>query len=182
MMISQIVSLLAAEDPTVTHHWLFPETAEIIYGGLAAVIIFAALAKFGGPVIKKSMSARTEKIQKELDGAASARTTSESEAVSIRAALGDVAAERTRLLAEAATQAAALLVDGRARIDTEIAGLEAKAVADLAAARGRGTDELRAEIAMLASLATPVVVQATLNDQTKQELIEAFITSVGAGR
>ena len=181
-MISQIISLLAVEDPTVTHHWLLPETAEIIYGGLAAVIIFVGLAKFGGPAIKKGMSARTEKIQNELDGAASARSTSESEAANIRAALGDVASERTRLLAEAATQAAALLEDGRARIDIEIAGLEAKAVADLAAARGRGTDELRAEIAMLAALATPTVVEATLNDQTKQELIEAFITSVGAGR
>lgn len=181
-MISQFVSIFAAEDPTVTHHWLFPETAEIIYGGLASIVIFAMLAKFGGPVIKKGMSARTANIQKELDGAASARSTSESEAVGIRAALGDVAAERTRLLAEAATQAAALLLDGRDRINTEIAELEAKAVADLAAARGRGTDELRSEIAMLASLATPVVVQATLTDQTKQELIEAFITSVGAGR
>jgi len=181
-MISQIVSLLAAEDPTVTHHWLLPEMAEIIYGGLASVIIFVGLVKFGGPVIKKGMAARTEKIQKELDGAASARSTSESEAVGIRAALGDVAAERTRLLAEADTQAAALLLDGRARIATEITALEAKAVADLAAARGRGTDELRAEIAMLAALATPAVVQATLSDQTQQELIEAFITSVGAGR
>lgn len=181
-MISQFVSIFAAEDPTVTHHWLFPETAEIIYGGLASIVIFAMLAKFGGPVIKKGMSARTANIQKELDGAASARSTSESEAVGIRAALGDVAAERTRLLAEAATQAAALLLDGRDRINTEIAELEAKAVADLAAARGRGTAELRSEIAMLASLATPVVVQATLTDQTKQELIEAFITSVGAGR
>lgn len=181
-MISHFISLLANEDPTVTHHWLFPETAEIIYGGLASVIIFAGLAKFGGPAIKKALSGRTEKIQKELDGAAAARSTSESEAVGIRSALGDVAAERKRLLAEADTQAAALLADGRTRITAEIAALEAKANADLAAARGRGTDELRAEIAMLASLATPAVVQATLNDQTKQELIEAFITSVGASR
>ncbi|MEY4165026.1 MAG: hypothetical protein RL419_868, partial [Actinomycetota bacterium] len=25
-----LMSLLAAEDPTQTHHWLLPETAEII--------------------------------------------------------------------------------------------------------------------------------------------------------
>jgi len=41
---------------------------------------------------------------------------------------------------------------------------------------------LRAEISLLASIATPAVVQATLNDQTKNELIESFISSVGAGR
>ena len=35
---------------------------------------------------------------------------------------------------------------------------------------------------MLAALATPVVVEATLTYQTKNDLIEAFITSVGAAR
>jgi hypothetical protein len=39
------MSLLAAEDPTQTHHWLLPETAEIIYGGIASVLIIGALVK-----------------------------------------------------------------------------------------------------------------------------------------
>lgn len=181
-MISRVVALLATEDPTVTHHWLLPEIAEIIYGGLSSLIVFSLLYKFAGPAAKKAMAARTERIQKELDGAAQARSKSESDASDIRMALGDVDAERSRLLAEADTQAAALIVDGRSRIASEIADLETKAAADLVAARGRGVDELRAEIALLASLATPAVVQATLTDQTKQELIEAFISSVGASR
>ena len=33
-----VIALLASEDPNVTHHWLLPETGEIIYGGLASVI------------------------------------------------------------------------------------------------------------------------------------------------
>lgn len=181
-MMTRIVALLASEDPTVTHHWLLPETAEIIYGGLSSLIVFGLLYKFAGPTVKKAMAARTERIQKELDGAAQARSKSESDASDIRTALGDIDSERTRLLSEADVQAAALIVDGRSRITREIADLEAKAAADLVAARGRGADELRAEIALLASLATPAVVQATLTDETKQELIEAFISSVGAGR
>ena len=86
------------------------------------------------------------------------------------------------MLAEADTQAAAVLNEGRVRITAEVAELEAKAEADLNSARGRSSDELRAEISLLASIATPAVVQATLNDQTKNELIESFISSVGAGR
>ena len=181
-MITHLISLLASEDPTVTHNWLLPETAEIIYGGLSSIIVFGLLYKFAGPVAKKALAARTERIQKELDGAAQARSKSESDASDIRMALGDVDAERSRLLAEADIQAAALIVDGRIRIASEVATLEAKAAADLVAARGRGTEELRAEIALLASLAVPTVVQATLTEQTKQELIEAFISSVGANR
>ncbi|MEO8163073.1 MAG: ATP synthase F0 subunit B [Ilumatobacteraceae bacterium] len=181
-MIGRIVSQLASEDPTVTHNWLLPETAEIIYGGLSSLLVFGLLYKFAGPVAKKAMAARTERIQKELDGAAQARTVSESDAAEIRKALGDIDTERSRLLAEADVEAAALIADGRVRIASEIADLESKATADLTAARGRGTEELRAEIALLASLAVPSVVQATLTDQTKQELIEAFIASVGANR
>ena len=62
-----VVSVLASEDPFVSHHWLLPETAEIVYGGLASVIVIGALVKFAGPSIKKSFNARTAKIQKELD-------------------------------------------------------------------------------------------------------------------
>lgn len=181
-MIGRIVSVLAAEDPTVTHNWLLPETAEIIYGGLSSILVFGLLYKFAGPLAKKAMAARTERIQKELDGAAQARTISESDAAEIRKALGDIDAERSRLLAEADVEAATVIADGRVRIASEVADLEAKAAADLVAARGRGTEELRAEIALLASMAVPTVVQATLTDKTKQELIEAFISSVGASR
>jgi F-type H+-transporting ATPase subunit b len=174
--------LVAAEDPTVSHHWLYPEIGEIIYGGLAAVIVIGGLVKFAGPMVVKSFRGRTERIQKELDDAANAKVAADADAKGIRAALGDIASERSRILADADTQAAAVLSEGRARIAAEVADLEAKADSDLAAARGRNTDELRAEIAMLAARATPIVVQRTLNEQTKAELVESFIQSVGASR
>jgi F0F1-type ATP synthase membrane subunit b/b' len=112
---------------------------------------------------KKSFAERTARIQKQLDDAAAAKVTADGDAKNIRAALGDVASERARILAEADAQAASVLADGRARITSEIAELEAKAEADINAARGRGSDELRNEITVLASRATPLVVAATLN-------------------
>jgi len=181
-MISHIISLLASEDPTQTHSWILPEKAEIIYGGLASVIVVGALVKFAGPMIKKSFAARTERIQKELDDAAAAKVTAEGDAQNIRKALGDIASERARILAEADAQAASVLAEGRVRITAEIADLEAKAEADINAARGRGSDELRNEITVLASRATPLVVAATLNDQVHKDLVESFISKVGAGK
>lgn len=175
-------ALLAVEDPSQTHHWLFPETAEIIYGGIASCIIFAGLYKFGWPMIVKSMGARTAKIQKELDDAAQARSKSETDASGIRRALGDIETERKKILDEADTQAAAIIADGRARLVKEVAELEAKAVADLAAARGRSGEELRGEIARLSSAAISTAVSATLNDRAQQDLIESFIKSVGASK
>ena len=174
--------LIAVEDPSQTHHWLFPEKAEIIYGGLASSIIFIGLYKFGWPLAAKAMAARTARIQRDLDAAADARAKSETDALSIRTALGDIESERQKILAQADTQAAAIISDGRARLVKEVAELEAKAVADLAAARGRSGEELRAEISRLSSAATTTAVSATLSDRAQQNLIEEFIKSVGASR
>lgn len=174
--------LVGSEDPSQTHHWLLPETAEIIYGGIASAIIFAGLYKFAWPVIVKSMTARTARIQKELDGAATARTKSEADALGIRTALGDIESERRRILADADAQATAILADGRARLVKEIAELEEKAQADLVAARGRSGEELRGEIARLSSAAMTSAIASSLNERAQQDLIEGFINSVGAAK
>ena len=169
-----------ADGNVTTHHWLLPEKAEIIYGGVASVLIFVLLWKFAGPAAKKSFAARTERIQKELDAAADDKAAAAEDAARIRQALGDIAAERARVLADAESQAAAILEDGRARLRQELADLETKAQADIAAAQGRVGDELRAEIARLSSAAVDHVVRGSLDDATHQQLIESFITRVGA--
>ncbi len=163
-----------------TNHWLLPEQAELIYGGLAAVIIISLLIWKAGPMAKKAFVARTERIQTELDESAQAKTDADAEATRIRQALGDIEGERQRMLAEADTQAEALLVDGRARLEAEIADLEAKADADIAAAASRTSDELRNEIARLAASAADRVVEQSLDGDTQQRLIEDFISKVGA--
>jgi F-type H+-transporting ATPase subunit b len=171
--------VLDADGNVTTHSWILPETAEIIWGGLASVIIFTALYKFGWPAMKKSFEARTARIQKEIDDASADQSAAASEAAGIRQAKGDIAAERSRIMAEATAQAEVILTDGRARLVTEVAELEARAEADIAAARGRVGDELRAEISRLSSAAVDHVVSGTLDDATQQELIENFIARVG---
>lgn len=165
-----------------THHWLLPETAEIIYGGLASVLVIGALVKFAGPMIKKSLSDRTARIQADIDSAKSTRDAAEVEAGRIRTALGDITAERARLLAEADSQAAAVIADGRARVAAEMADIEAKAMADIANAAGRVREELESDIKRLSRIAVEQVVANAVNDTVRQDLIENFITNVGATR
>jgi F-type H+-transporting ATPase subunit b len=169
-----------ADGNVVTHSPLLPETAEIIWGGLASLLVFYALYKFGWPAMKKFFNGRTARIQKELDDAAADKTAAATEAGDIREAKGDIAAERARIMADATAQAEAVLADGRARLVTEVAELEARSAAEIQAARGRVGDELRAEISRLSSAAVDHVVTGTLDDGTQQELIEQFISRVGA--
>lgn len=171
-----------ANGELVTAHPLFPESAEIIYGGIASLLIFWALYKFAAPAARKGMAARTERIQRELDAAAADKASAATEAAEIRRAKGDIEGERRRIMAEAEQQAAAVLTEGRARLATEIAELEARADAEIAAAGARVGDELRAEIARLSIAAVDHIVTGSLDDATHQELIEGFITRVGAAR
>jgi F-type H+-transporting ATPase subunit b len=163
-----------------TEHWLFAPAAETIIASTASIIVFGMIYKFAGPTIKKAFSDRTSGIQKELDDSTAAKAAAETEAVRIREARGDIDAERSRLYAEADAQAEALLADGRERLDAEMAELEARADADIGAAADRSADELRSEIARYSSDAVERIAQDTLDDATQQDLIESFISRVGA--
>jgi F-type H+-transporting ATPase subunit b len=176
-----VLALLAADDITQTPSKFWPEGYEMLFGIPASVLVFFLLWKFAGPTVKKSMAARTAKIQAELDAAGADRLAAEAEAAQIRQAKGDIAAERDRLLAEADAQAAALLEDGRARLAQELVELEARADSEILAAASRTGDELRAEIARLSAASVELVVTGTLDEATQQELIENFIAKVGAG-
>lgn len=179
-----LANLFAADDidPARSVHWLWPEQAELIYGSIASLLIFGALWKFAGPLVAKAMAARTDEIQTELDESAAAKAEAEAEAASIRQAAGDIDAERQRLFAEADVQAEAVLTEGRARLEQEVAELEARADADIASASGRVNDELRAEITRLSHGATEQLLSSgIIDDATQQDLIESFISRVGAG-
>jgi F0F1-type ATP synthase membrane subunit b/b' len=55
-------------------------------------------------------------------------------------------------------------------------------MSDIANAAGRVGDELRAEISRLSAVAIERVVANTVTDSVRQDLIEGFISKVGASR
>jgi F-type H+-transporting ATPase subunit b len=169
------------EDPSQSHHWLWPERAEIIYGGIAFAVVAFLLWKFGLPQAKKMAAERTARIQREMDEAASAKAAADEAAVRIRQQLGDVESERQQMLADAEAQAAQLVEDGRRRLVEELAEIEAKADADIAAAGTRVVSEVQAEVARIAAAATEQLVVQNLDDATQAELIDEFVARVGAG-
>ena len=178
------VAYLLAEEGGKTetpNSWL-PESYEIIWGSIATFIIAAALWKLAVPQLRKALTARTARIQRDLDESAQALTDAQASAMQIRANMGDLAAERTRLLAEADRTAERVLTEGRARIEAEAAAADAKAVADIASARGRVEAELQAEVASLSAVATEDAVRSSLDGALMDHLIEDFIAKVGASR
>jgi F-type H+-transporting ATPase subunit b len=163
------------------HSPILPETLEIIWGGLAFLIVAFVLWKFAGPAVKSMMAGRTERIQRELDNAARAKADADAAAADVRSKLGDIEGERARILADADTTADRVLVEGRARVDQEAADLQARAEAEIASAGGRASSELEAEVGALAVAAAERIVARELDAQTQQRLVEDFIANVGNG-
>jgi F0F1-type ATP synthase membrane subunit b/b' len=63
-----------------------------------------------------------------------------------------------------------------------MADIEAKAMADIANASGRVREELESDIKRLSRIAVEQVVANAINDSVRQDLIENFISNVGAAR
>jgi F-type H+-transporting ATPase subunit b len=178
--IANFIASEGEEARITTHSAWWPETYEIIWGGLASILVFGVLAKFAIPALKKSMTARSEGIAKELVKAHNNKQSAIASAAIIREDKGDISAERARMLAEADQEAARVLSEGRARIEADAKDAEAKGLADIETGKGRLTAEVQGQVASLASAATEHVVMGSLDAATHQRLIEDFIAKVGA--
>jgi F-type H+-transporting ATPase subunit b len=177
--VNQLAAVLAAEE-FQAHHWWWPETKEIIWGGLAFLIVLAALIKFALPPLKAGLRDRSSRIAEQLERSANAKADAEAEAAQLRADLADLATRRAQILEDARVQAESLKVEGFRRNDVEMVELEARAEADIAAAQGRSASELQHKVGAWASETAERFVDRRLDDALRNELVEDFIGKVGA--
>lgn len=161
---------------------LLPETNEIIWGGLAFLIVFVFLWRVGMPVIKQGMQARADRIQNDLDTAEAQRTEASTILEEYKAQLADARQESARIIEEARQAADSVRSDLQARAEADIAEMRARAAADIESAKAQAIADLRGEVTALAIGAAEQVVGRNLDQETNAALVEAYINSVGADR
>lgn len=161
---------------------LLPETNEIIWGGLAFLIVFLFLWKMGLPTIKKGMAARTERIQNDLDSAEAQRTEATAILEEYKAQLADARQESARIIEEARQAADSVRSDLQAKAEADIAEMRQRAAADIESAKAQAIADLRGEVTALAIGAAEQVVGRNLDQDTNAALVEAYIDQVGASR
>ena len=159
---------------------LFPEKNEIIYGGLAFLIVFIFLWKFGMPAIKAGMAARSDKIKGDLDAAEAERTEASEILSQYQAQLADARTESARIIEEARQAADDVRANLQSKAEADIAELRARATADIESAKQQAVADLRGEVTALAIGAAEQVVGRNLDAETNAALVEAYINQVGA--
>ena len=161
---------------------ILPELNEIIWGGLAFLILLFVLWKFALPPIRKTMDARTERIRNDLMQAEAARVEAEGVLARYQAQVADSRAEGQRIIEESRQAADALRADLERRAQADIAEIRQRAEADVEASKQQALADVRAEVASLALGAAERVVERSLDRDTQLQLIENYINSVGATR
>ena len=159
-----------------------PELDEIIWGGLAFLILFAFMWWKGFPAVKRAMDARSEKIRADLDAADTARADAMRTKSEYEAQLAEAKSAAAAIIDEARGQADQLRQDLQARAEADIAEQRARAAADIESSRRQAIDDLRTEVAAIAVGAAERVVGASLDADVHRSLIDGYIDDVaGAG-
>jgi F-type H+-transporting ATPase subunit b len=159
---------------------IIPEWNEIIWGGIAFLIILGLLWKFGLPAVTKAMDARTERIRSSLDEAEKAKTDAEALRADYQRQLNEARGEAARIVEEARQQADAVRRDLTARAEAEAQDLRRRNAEQLEAERARVLSELRGQVAVLAVDAAERVVRANLDSEANRRLVEEYISNLSS--
>lgn len=169
------------EDCKKAKSLVTPALPEIIWGGLAFLIVLAVLMKFAFPALKKGLKQREETIREELEGAARAREEAEAEAAQYRAQIGDARSEANTILEEARADADRIRREMLERAESEAADVRQRAQEDIRLAQDRAMSDLRSQVTDLSIDLAEKVVEANLDRPTQVALIDRYIDSVGGG-
>jgi F-type H+-transporting ATPase subunit b len=171
--------------PAEQEHASGPLTVE---GGLMlwTVLIFLALLailkKFAWPAILGAVEAREQALERQL-----------AEAARDREQAAALLAEHQKLIAEAKTQAHAVIVEARSVAEKERAlaiektkleqeELLARARREIAAERDSAVAELRREAVDLSLAAASKLIEKRLDGETDRKLVQDFLATLGGQR
>ena len=175
-----VVALLA-QEATAEKNPILPDAAELIFGGLAFVIVFIALWKFAFPQLNQMLDARTAKVQGDLEKAESARVEADTVLADYRAQLAGARDESNRIIEDSRKTADQLRRDLQAKAEQEAAATVARAQEEIRAERDRVFADLRTQVGEIAVELAGRVVGQSLDSKTHEKLIDDYIEQVAAG-
>ena len=173
--------LLAAEEVSVkAKNPILPEGKEILWAGIAFVIVFSLLAWKAWPAIRTALKARQDKISEDLEKAEAARVEAETSLEDYKRQLAEARNDASNIIEEARLQAEGVRTERIAAVEGEIAELRARAADDIRLATERAMGDLQGRVAELSIELAEKVVERNLDRDTQTALIESYINQVGS--
>ncbi len=159
---------------------ILPETNEIIWGGLAFVVLLLLMWKFGLPPVRKMLKDREDRIRGDLERAEEAKVEAEGVLEDYRRQLAEARTEAAQIIEASREQAEEVRRELIAKAETDAAEVRQRAADDARLAGDRAMSELRASVAELSIELAEKVVERNLDHDTQIQLIESYINQVGS--
>ncbi len=170
----KLAGCLEAPNPII------PEVTEIIWGGIAFVVLLALMQWKLFPAVKRGMDRRAEKIRDDLDAAETARTEALEVKAGYEAELADARAEAGRIVDAARTDAERVRADLVARAEGEAVEMRQRADLDVETAKRQALSDLQSEVSAIVIGAAETVIGQNLDHDAQVQLIESYIDDVGS--
>lgn len=158
---------------------LIPDLSEVLWGGLAFLIVLVVLIKFAFPALKKGMKNREDKIRGDLEAAEAGRTDAERLKAEYEAKLADARSEAARVVEDARQAADAMRKDLVSKAEAEANEIKARAAEDVKAQSNRAMAELQGQVAEISIDLAEKIVERSLDRDAQRQLVEQYISSVG---
>jgi F-type H+-transporting ATPase subunit b len=158
---------------------LIPTTVELVFGGIAFLVVFGILGRILLPRIQQTMAERTDAIEGGLQRAEAAQKEAQQTLERYRAQLAEARHEAARLREQAQEQGAQIVAEMRERAEAEYRRLVEAAQAQIEADRAQAIQTLRAEVGTLAvELASRVVGESLAEEARQGRLVDRFLAEL----
>lgn len=158
---------------------IIPATNEIIWGGGAFLVLLLAMVKWGYPLVRGTMEARSERIRTDLQAAQAARVEAENQQKQLAAELAESKANAAKIVEQARQEALVLSANMQVKAEADIAEMRQRAAGEIEAARSRALADLQGDVAEIVVGAASRVVERNLDVNSQRQLIDEYIASIG---
>jgi F-type H+-transporting ATPase subunit b len=174
---------LAVVNPPQSGNPLIPSWTEVIWGGIAFLIVFVVLWRILMPRITKVLQERTDAIEGGIERAARAEAQAERLAEQYRAQLAEARHEAARVREDSREEGARIIAELREQAQTEATRIIQAAQAQVAADRQQAFAALRSEVGTLAiELASKIVGESLADEARQSRVVDRFLAELETSR
>ena len=167
--------LLATEEGADQSLQLLPETAELIWGVVAFVLLFLLLSRYALPAMNKMLDERRARIQGQLEEAEQIRHEAEELRRRYQAQLKDARSKANEIVEQARSDAERVREQKLREADEEAQSIRQRARDDAEAERSRLVQQLRSQVAALSVDLAGRIVHRELDEEQHRTLVDEYI-------
>ena len=174
------ILILAQEEAENDPSDLFPAAQELFWGAVAFGVLFLFMVKFAFPRINRTLEARRERIQGELERAEQTRGEADQLLVQYRQQLAGAREESNRIIEETRRTAESMRSDLLAKAEREYQEIVSRAQEDIRAERDQVFGQLRSQVGELSVQLAGRIIGDSLDRDRQLRLVDEYIDQLGA--